>query len=285
MILIDLSQVLISNLMVQTRGGDQFSANLVRHMILNSIRALNVKFSKEFGEIVICCDDKRYWRKEVFPHYKARRKKDREDSGLDWQTIFKTLDDVKNEFRDHMPYKVLQVDRAEADDIIGALCHEYGTQFPTQDKILIVSGDKDFIQLQTYVNVSQYAPIKRDMLISEDPGTYLKEHIMLGDSGDGIPNFLSPDDTFVAGKRQNRLTSKRIEDCKKLHPNSFCKTDLEREGYKRNEMLVDLSKIPDDIRNDIVQTYKLYQTNPKSKIFNYFVTYRLGEMLSAIQEF
>lgn len=80
MIILDLNQVMISNLMAQigNHTNIDIDENLLRHMILNTIRALNMKFKNEYGELVIACDDKNYWRKDIFPYYKAKRAEDRE---------------------------------------------------------------------------------------------------------------------------------------------------------------------------------------------------------------
>ena len=138
MILLDFSQVCLSGILAS--GNKDFSEDLVRHMVLNSIRNFNKRFS-DYGELVICCDDKNYWRKKEFPYYKANRKKTREQSALDWNMIFNTLSTIKEEIRENFPYVVLQVSTAEADDIIATMVERYGNN---GEKILIVSGDTKF---------------------------------------------------------------------------------------------------------------------------------------------
>ena len=206
MILIDLNQVMISNMMAQLGGkGSDISEDLVRHMILNSIRGYNVKFKEEFGDIIICCDSRHYWRREVFPNYKSQRKQAREESSHDWDNIFTIFNQVRDELKEHMPYRVVDVYGAEADDIIAVLVKNH-----PDEKILILSGDKDFIQLQKYSNVKQYAPIQKKWVEGVDPKQYIKEHILKGDRGDSIPNFLSADDTFVNGIRQKPISKKKL---------------------------------------------------------------------------
>ena len=161
MILLDYNQICISNLMVQMNKNAMLDEDLVRHMVLNSIRLYKNRFSDKYGEIVICCDDKNYWRKDIFPYYKAHRKGDREKSPYDWNMIFECLNKIRDELKETFPYRVIRVERAEADDIIGTLCHEHGVLgfMPGYaERMLILSGDKDFSQLQKYENVEQYSP-------------------------------------------------------------------------------------------------------------------------------
>jgi 5'-3' exonuclease len=216
-ILIDYSQVAISSIMGQANSkhfDGELNVDLVRHMILNGIRHFNQQFKEKYGDLVICCDDKNYWRKQIFPYYKAHRKADREASNFDWKTIFECLDTVKQELRDFFPYKVLQIETAEADDIIATLIKfhasplEGGFDF---EPCVIVSGDKDFIQLHRWGDVSQWSPVQSKW-VRGNPDKYLREHILKGDRGDGIPNVLSKDDVFVSGSRQTPLRQKKIEE-------------------------------------------------------------------------
>ena len=288
MILVDLNQVMISNLMMQINSNpaNDINENLVRHMVLNSLRMYNTKFKEEYGEIVICSDDRKYWRREVFPYYKHSRKKYREESPFDWNFIFETLNKVRDEIKEHMPYKVIQIDHAEADDIIGTLCYKFGVELKnsSSEKILILSSDKDFMQLQRFANVNQYSPMAKKFIKTSDPYAFLKEHIMKGDRGDGIPNFLSSDDVFVNETRQKPVTEKKLNTWVTQEPEDFCDEKMLR-GYKRNEMLIDLSKVPDTIKDKIIHEYDNATTNNRGKIFDYFVKNRMKMLMEHIQEF
>lgn len=288
MILIDLNQVMISNLMMQigSNASTPLDENLIRHMVLNSLRMYNTKFGEKYGEMVICSDDKKYWRRDIFPYYKASRKKDREESPFDWTLIFETLNKVRDEIKENLPYKVIQVEKTEADDIIATLCHKHGVYLKndSSEKILILSSDKDFMQLQKFVNVEQFSPMGKKFLRSDDPQRFLKEHILKGDRSDGIPNFLSSDDTFVAEVRQKPVTEKKLNTWVTQEPESFCNEVMLR-NYKRNEMLIDLSKIPQDIQDRIIETYNSAPKNSRDKIFNYFIKYRMKMLMEHIQEF
>ena len=280
MILIDFSQVCLSGILAS--GNKNFSEDLVRHMVLNSIRNFKNRFN-DYGEVILCCDDKNYWRKQIFPYYKANRKKARETSPLDWKMIFNTLHTIKDELRDNFPYVVLQTESAEADDIIATMVERYGNN---GQSIMIVSGDKDFSQLQRYKSVSQYSPITKKMIKVDDPMVYLYEHVIRGDSGDGIPNIMSRDDVFVNGLRQKPLTKKKvaamIEDMKRgITP---FEGEVKR-NYLRNIQMIDLARIPTEVRDSVLDQYQNYERKDRSLLLNYFIKNKLKNLMSEIQEF
>jgi hypothetical protein len=286
MILLDLNQVMISNLMMQPDIAKGIDENMVRHMVLNSIRGYNVKFKEKYGEIIICTDSTKYWRKDIFPYYKAARKKSREDSPFDWNLIFQTLNKIREELKEYSPYRVLHVDKTEADDIIGTLCHKYGVQLNNSatEKILILSSDKDFMQLQKYTNVEQYSPMAKKFLKADDAEEFLKLHIIKGDTGDGIPNFLSEDDAIVAGVRQKAVTEKKLNIWLKEEPQVFCDSDMMRR-YKRNEALIDLSKVPAEYQENILNTYNDTPKKGREKLLTYFIKNRMKLLIEHLQEF
>lgn len=283
MIIMDLSQVMISNLMVQlgNHTNAEIEEDLLRHMILNSIRAYNVKFKAQFGEMIIAADAGHNWRRQVFPYYKANRRKNREKSEINWTVVFETLNKVREELKEHFPYRVIHVDGAEADDIIGTIVQEYGD---TNEQILILSGDKDFVQLQRYMNVQQFDPVQKKWRKTNDPDRFIKEHIMRGDTGDGVPNFLSADDTFVVGSRQKPISQKKLDLWLDQDPQSFCDEKMLR-GYLRNQQLVDLNFIPAEIKKEVLAQFEEQKGKGRDKLFNYFIERRLKILLESINEF
>lgn len=279
MIFIDLSQVVLSTIFTQIVPGSEINQDIIRHMTFNCIRSYRKKFS-EYGRLVVCVDNKVYWRKQIFPYYKSRRKKDREKSKFDWPMIYETLDQIKADLTDFFPYQVLDVPGSEADDIIGVLCKKYNPS-----KSVILSRDKDMIQLQKYPNVVQFSPIEAKWIKIEDPVKYLKSHIMKGDEGDGIPNFLSADDTFVKdGARQKPIRKDKLELWSTLEPERFCTSQMLR-GYKRNEGLIDFEKIPPNIQMDIIQASEVPFHPDRSKMFEYFRTHKMRQLMECINEF
>lgn len=255
--------------------------DLFRHMVLNSIRSYNMKFGSKYGELVIACDDRKSWRRAFFPYYKANRRKDRSTSEVDWGEVFECLDTIKGELKEYFPYRVVQCEEAEADDIIGVLCNTYGN---TSEKILIISGDKDFRQLHSFLNVEQYDPVRKKFVVENNPTRYLNEHIIRGDRSDGVPNFLSSDDTFVLNKTQKRIQTKKLETWVDQIPGVFCDENMLR-GWKRNQQLVDLSFTPAYIKENIIKIYESEQGKNKSKLFTFFVEKRLRNLMECINEF
>lgn len=255
--------------------------NLVRHMILNVIRTYVKKFKPTFGSnVVIACDNRNYWRREYFEYYKASRKKSREASGHDWESIFNALSTVKQELKDYGPYKVVDVDRAEADDIIGVLARKYHMT----EKIMILSSDKDFAQLQRYPNVEQYSPIMKKFIKQDDPVGFLKEMIIRGDKGDGVPNILSDDSSIIEGRRQKSLMADKVSVWLNQAPNVFCNENMLR-NYNRNELMIDLTKIPQSVVENIINTYESSQGKTKQQFLNYLMSKRMKNLIEVAHEF
>ena len=281
MILVDMNQISVASMMMHLHmsKSKEIDENMVRHMILNSLRMYRTRFSSEFGELVLCYDSKHYWRRDYFPEYKSGRRKSREKSDLDWESIFLCLNKIKDELRDNMPYKFIEIYGAEADDIIGVLCSEYS------DEIMIISGDKDFIQLQKYPNVKQYSPITKKSVNGENPGAYLKEHIFKGDTSDGVPNVLSPDNTFTDGLRQKPLGKKKIASWLEHDFEDVAPNDEVKRNYQRNRKLIDLTYTPEELSSEIIDTYKEAQYGDRSKLLNYFIQKRLRNLTESIGEF
>lgn len=294
MIIIDYSQTIISNLMAEigSRTDVELDVNLLRHMVINTIRSHKVKFGREYGEIVIACDSKKYWRKQVFPYYKANRKKAREDSGFNWPVIFDAINLIKEELRDNFPYKVIEVEGAEADDVIASIVYwsldndlNEGGLFPTPNPLLIISGDHDFNQLQRYEHVKQYSPVQKKFVKPDTtPERAVLEHIIKGDKGDGVPNVLTADDAIVNGERQRPVSSKKLEEWVN-DPSTMPKDELFVRNYQRNRLLVDLSYIPSDIQEKIINTFTNYPVKDKSNILNYFIANRMKMMMEHLGEF
>jgi len=289
MILVDLNQVLLSGLMAQisNQKGVKLEEDLIRHMVLNIIRTHLRNFRKDYGEVVLCADNRKYWRKEFFPFYKAGRKKTREKSDLDWHLIFDMLAKFKLELKENFPYKVLDVEGAEADDIIGVLA----PIAVKNENVLIISSDGDFLQLQMYNNefnnphsIKQYNPALKKFLVSAKPEDELKEKIIKGDKGDGIPNVLSTSDCFVRDVRQTPITKGKLE--KMMAENySDWTDDVAKTGFSRNQVLIDLRNIPDEIKTKILNSYEETVPASKGKILDYFIANKLKNLMDVIEEF
>jgi len=284
MILVDMNQISLASVMMHLNitKRDSVESGMVRHMILNSLRMYRERFFEEYGELVICYDSKHYWRRDIFPQYKAGRKKTRDSSSHDWNDIFEFLNAFKDEMIEFMPYKVLEVYGAEADDIIYTLTHEFESD---NGKTLILSGDKDFIQLQRYGNVTQYSPITKKFINGVVWNEYLDEHILRGDTSDGVPNVLSPDNTFVDGLRQRPLGKKKIQSWVEHNIEDVLPNDEVKRNFQRNKKLIDLTEAPQELFSEITKTWKEAKTNPRSKLLNYFIQNRLNDLMDCIGDF
>lgn len=293
MIVVDFNQTAISSMMAELGGRRDVEVNLplIRHMIINSLRSYKKKFGDEFGDLVIACDNRHYWRREYFPNYKANRKKARQESGFDWSSIFEALHQIRSELQEHFPYPIIDVDGAEADDVIATLAEYSQTSntdslVPCQEPFLILSGDHDFEQLQKYSNVKQYSPIQKKWVkLSGTPDQVLMEHIIMGDKGDGVPNILSPDDTFVMGHRQRPIRKDKVVEWKTQQPEQFITNDEMWRNFQRNRELVDLSRIPEEIKDNIIECYERQRGQSRSGLLNYFIANRMKQMIELVDEF
>ena len=281
MIIIDMNQIALASVMMQLRMDEttEVSEDMVRHMILNSIRNYVMQFKSDYVEsdadVILAWDSKHYWRRDYYPQYKAGRRKGRQESDLDWNEIFGVTNKIRDEIKENMPYKSVEVYGAEADDIIAIVSNSY-------DKVMIVSSDKDFIQLHKE-NVKQWSPVTKQEVNGHDPDTYIKEHVLKGDSGDGVPNVLSPDHTFTDGLRQKPLGKKRIE--KMINENMSDWNDEVKRNYQRNYKLINLKNIPKDIQSNIVDEISKSSCGDRSKLLNYFTVNKLKTLTENIGDF
>ena len=279
MILIDYNAIAISNVVAMKMDPDE---NMVRHMILNSIRMHRAKHKANYGEVVICCDGFKNWRKDVFPQYKFKRKDARKESKMDWNELFRITNMVQQELKENFPYKVVEVDEVEADDIIGVLCEDT-QEFGRHQNVMIISGDKDFAQLQKYDNIAQYSPVQKKYIKEPTPRKQLMELVLKGDTSDGVPNVLSGDNVFVEGIRQTPLRQKIIDQL--INDPQVMGEEIYR-NYLRNKKLIDLSETPDPLKDKIIYNYEQQdQWENKSKVFPYLVEKRCRRLLEDVEDF
>jgi hypothetical protein len=282
LILIDNNQIILANIFQTIKQVDNIDENILRHMVLNTYRMYRSKFKHEYGELVICHDSSNCWRKDLFEYYKQNRKTKQDESNIDWKSIYDALHKIRTEIDENFPYNNVKVERTEADDIIAVLCKKYSST----EKILILSSDKDFKQLQKFENVNQYSCMKKDYLVCDDPSSFLVDHIIRGDVSDGIPNILSDDDTFVVKtKRQKRLTTAVVNDISETYnmtgsPPEYCLT-----GWNRNKKMIDLESIPDIIQEEIIKQYQTNSHGDRSKILNYMIENRLKNLIGNLEDF
>ena len=277
MILVDISQLLVaSTFMSMKKEETEVDMKKLRYMILNSLRMYRKKYANEFGELIICCDGSLSWRREVFPHYKAGRKTGREASPLNWSQIFGCFDQMLKELKETFPYQLIRVDTAEADDIIGTLVIR---QRKEDERTLIISSDKDFIQLQREDNVFQFSPAAKKWINGVEPIEFLKEHILRGDKGDGIPNVLSSGSCIVSGVRQTPLTKKLIDEWNGSIPSEHTLR------FEENTELIDLRWTPWHLQNAILEQKHQEAKGSRNMLPAYFTEHNLETLTKHIGDF
>ncbi len=301
MILVDYSQVALAAILTfqrELKGTESEVKNLIRHVTLSTLKSYKKKYGKEYGELVICCDGRKYWRRDVFEHYKANRKKMRDNSDLDWHLIFDTLNEMRQDIAQHFPWRVVHVDRAEADDVIAIMTewvqnNDFVMEGLVEEpqKILILSSDKDFKQLQlapfSSGNVRQWSPMQKKYIqaTKQEIVDFTVEHIVKGDTGDGIPNILSKDDVFISGERQKPVSSKRLTEFLEKGKDA-CRNDEEKRNWNRNAMLVAFDNIPEDVKQSIVETYLSNKPKgDKMTVMNYLIEHRCRLLLDELEDF
>ncbi|WVQ00058.1 ribonuclease H [Synechococcus phage MA10] len=276
MILVDANQIAISHLMVRHKIEDGINIDSVRKSIIRVIARIKKQHGPEFGKIILTYDDKNYWRRDIFPFYKKNRKQEREASKYNWDEVFSVLNKIRDEVKANLPFHVLQVQGAEADDIIGTLCIS-NSKKENPEPVLIMSADKDFIQLHRFDFVKQYDPIRNRWIENDNPIQYLQEHIIRGDRSDGIPNILTGDDAIVTGKPQKKMSKDKIAALASMDPSEFTNY-IRLRNWKRNAELIDFARIPEPVRTRILMAYT--KSRPADTInFEYFISNKLQELL------
>jgi len=268
MILTDFSALLWG--CVHSSRGATIDESFVRHGILNQLRATRRKYGAKYGELVICCDDRHYWRKDINPYYKGQRAAARKKSPYDMKMIYGVFDEV-------------------ADDVIGVLARLYSSR---DSNTMIYSRDKDFRSLQQYSNVAQIDPVTKKELKLEEPAEhFIMRHSIIGDGIDGICNCLSNIDTLmVDGKRQTPVSKKKLAEWVKMTPEQFCKeSGVTLERFNINREQVDLSRTPQYIVDEVVRQYESDKKTPlggySSAILRYFMKHRMKIMTDYLDDF
>jgi len=274
--LVDFSQIFIGSYMTASKF-TSVDMDVIRPAVLNVLRLYRTKFVSEFGELILCCDSRKSWRKEIFPNYKASRKKTRSAAPVDWENLYECLNLLKEELVEWFPYQVLEVEKAEADDIIAVLVEL------ANERTLILSSDKDFVQLHAF-NVRQYSPMQKKF-VEGDAKWSLHEKLIKGDVGDGVPNIMSDDNVFIdEGRRQKPITKKKIDAWFELDPDMYCDAEMLR-NYNRNKQLIDLNEVPKSIRINIREQFETTAVGDRKRLLTYFINHRLKNLTENLSEF
>lgn len=279
MILLDYSSVAMSTVMTQLGVIDD-DPSMIRHMIFNIVRKWNLQFREEYGEMVICMDSAKNWRRDTFPNYKANRRQGRKDSVHDWDSIFELLNIVRDEIIEYTPFRVVRVEGCEADDVIGTICHRFNRPEP----ILIISPDTDFVQLQKFPNVKQYSNLQKKWVEPKISALAdLEEKVLAGDTGDGVPNVMSDDDTLITeGKRQTPL-NKRKKEMLKADPEALGTTVARR--IIRNRNMIDLSRTPEHLQEEIMSQFNQKAKGSVTRLMTLFTKNRMNLLMESLPDY
>ena len=294
MVLLDFSGTLFQSIAVSLSKNHGVTTDIgyLRHLIINTLRSYSVKFRDRYGDMVICLDSKDgTWRKEIFPYYKAQRHKLKIDSGIDWKQVFSDVDIIIKEIQEYLPYKCIYIKGLEADDVIAILaknaekiCRHNELGLMDED-VLIVSNDKDYVQLHKLFYVVQYKPRSGTFVKEKNSDFLLTELILKGDKSDGIPNILSSEDTFVTmGKRQKSVTTDFIKTF--LKDGVSCLNEEAKKRYYLNKKLISFDDIPDEYVSSVLDEYSKSKKNfSRFELFEYFTRNGLKELTSRIKDF
>ena len=267
MILMDFSGIAVATIAVNKVNDE----NMLRHMMLNSVRMYNKKFRNQYGQMIICCDGANNWRRGYFPQYKANRRKGRDESGFDWAEAFRIMHKVKDEIKENFPYKVIHLEGCEADDIIGTMV-EHTQEFGQYEEVMIVSSDKDFLQLQKYNNVRQWSHILKKEIKDPHPKLNL------------IDKILSGDNTFVNGERQTPLSKKKKEAMMQDISEVVGLSAEWYRNYQRNRKLIDLTQTPQKLKNQIIDDFWITVFN-EGKALPYLINNNMKQLIGSVEEF
>lgn len=293
MILVDQPGVAIAAITGNMYGkGDKNPVKMdlpfIKHVIINSIRGYNVQFRGTYGQLVLCCDSPHSWRKDLFPYYKAHRAKIKKESKIDWDLVYKSMDATLKDFKEHFPFRVIEAPKTEADDIIGVLA------LSSDEPSVVVSKDHDFLQLLGNGNIGVYNPYTKKLIkhgeISEREAEETRlTHIIGGDTGDGIPNIWSDDDTFVdPKKRQKSCFVKVLADLLSRSEEDILSTlpEEQRRNFLRNKALVDLRQIPEEYKSLILENFNTVTDRPSgNKLMTYFMKEKMKFLGSCLGDF
>ena len=293
MIIIDISGVAVAAAAIAFKldgasGNADLDKSNIRHITLNSIREVNRKFRNKYGEMVIAFDNKdsKYWRKTIFPGYKAGRNKKKDDDDLPWDLMYEVLNELEDDLPNVFSYNTICVLTAEADDSIGVLT-KYKSEDMSPEDVLIVSNDGDMKQLQKYPNVKQWSTRQNKFITESDPAFWLKEKKIRGDRKDGIPNIYSKVMHFVETPEIRQKSVTKIFLNEVLHkPMEPILSKQEFGRYKQNEILIDFEYIPNKLRETIINNYNEHNHfNNQSEVFKYLSKHGMHGLIDVIADF
>ena len=300
MITVDFSQAVIASCFVfkdDLRKADiSECVNIIRHAFLTTLKGYKQKFMGEYGsELVLLADGDSYWRKDIFPEYKFSRKKQREDSDMPWDKVNECKKILLEEMKKYSPYRILIHPKAEADDLFAILVRYVAAKrvdetalFDAEsERVIMCASDGDLKQLHSKT-VRQHSPMTKTFVTLDGvkPEAFLREKILTGDSGDGIPNVFSSKTCFVEKVRQTPCTQKKmapILESAVLEDGTH--DEFVRDRITLNRTLVDFNEIPEYIITEVLELYSKPHRGNKESLFRYLSKNRCSMLLDEIDKF
>ncbi|AUR85764.1 coil containing protein [Vibrio phage 1.081.O._10N.286.52.C2] len=288
--LVDFSQIVLSTIMATYKPGDLLTVDLIRHIVLNTLRANVSKNKLRYPCIILCFDNGEggYWRKKAAWYYKHNRKGERDKSEWDFTVIFEAMSIIKQEIKDNMPYRVMDIMGVEADDHIGVLTKYYVEH---NVPVLITSSDGDFTQLHTSKLVRQWSPIMRKWVKPKhgSPEMDIMFKCIKGDKKDGIAPLKAPNDHYTHGDGR-RAPAVRAEELRTLMTSTQEElknllTDEQWLRYVENRSLLDFEYIPTDISDSILEQFKEQKPAARGKMLMYFGSKKLDSLVPLMSDF
>jgi hypothetical protein len=292
MIIVDFNGVLIAQVATASKElGADVDLQAVKNYFFRELLNLKKKFS-EYGEVVIACDTPNTWRKSYFPYYKIKRAETRKAMPFSWELVLEAIAAIQADIEEYFPYKLLKIDKCEADDIIAVVCrHVSGYKDGlalNSTPIMIISSDNDFRQLQVIPKLDQYSAASGKFVVESNPDQYLFEKILKGDAGDCVPNILSEDADIANGIRQSPITKGRIERWTEYYVNNNgdLHEELSAEKFLRNQTLMDLMNcVPKELEVEIINAFETTKPASKLKLQGYFIKNKMKALFEELQNF
>ena len=231
-------------------------------------------FVKKFkpSKLILASDSKNYWRKDIFPEYKAHRAKEREKSKIDYTKFFKEYGTFIKELKEVLPNThFIEVERCEADDIIAVLC----TEKYKNDTFINISTDSDFHQLLQYKNYVQFDPQKRRKIKHINPKQGLNIKILSGDRKDNIP----PIRPRIGKVTATGLLSEGLDE--------LLRDSTLKSSYDRNKQLIDLSMIPQEYKTKIMKEFNTFENKKfnSGALWQFLLKHKLDYLVKNVSTF
>lgn len=262
---------------------------LWRFLVYDSIYSCIKRF--RISEVVLAVDDKVSWRRSYFPRYKESRKKQRDKSDVDFKIVFSVINKFIRELKHSMPFKIIKVRSAEADDVIGILALEFGN-------CIVSSNDEDFMQLVGEKDNRLWNPsnqkfsefpinINKDKkgtpVMCKSKEEFLNYKILMGQPKDDIFNIKTPTNwgktPETEGKRKPGFGVISAQKVMKAGVHEWIEKEQLEDRYKRNSVLIDFHRIPNVINNRIGDVYNNHTYPPPENIYKFFKEFQMRYFL------